>query len=312
MYIVDAMIPVWRPDIRLKKSVEKLLDQSYPLRKITLVLSIDGTWNEKEVEEWFADSDRVEFRKIPKESFNHGGTRREWAQGSDADIFLYLVQDAVPAGKRLVEKLVESLRNPAHAVAYARQIPGFGCDEIETYMRFFSYPAKSEKRTREKFEKGGVRDCFTSNVCAAYRRDWYEKIGGFEEQILLSEDSVYAAKALEAGAEIIYNANAKVVHAHQYDYATYWKRNFDIGAVHKKYESIFKKLSAEKEGIRLVRQTFFYLLQKKKVWLVPRLILLSGTKFLAYQAGKHYNRLPKKLVEEWSWDLYYWRRKTNG
>ena len=311
MDTIDAMIPVWRPDARLKKSVERLLEQTRPVRSITLILSIDASWDEQLVETWFEGEDRVHIEKIPKKDFNHGGTRRKWAFGNDADILLFLVQDAVPRGKRLVEKLTEDLADPTCAVTYARQVPGFGCDAIETYMRFFNYPARSRTKTKDALKSGSIKACFTSNVCAAYRRDWFLKTGGFEPQILLSEDSVYAAKALKADARIIYNADAKVIHAHNYSYGIYWKRNFDIGAVHKMYESIFGTLSSEKEGIRLVAQTALYLLRKRKVMLLPRLFFLSGTKFLAYQAGKHYNRLPGRLIEAWSWDPEFWRRKRN-
>ena len=312
MYIVDAMIPVWNPDERLRKNVEMLLRQTCKIRKVTLVFSVDSTWDYQKKEEWFEKYEQVEIIEIPRNTFNHGGTRHQWAQKSDAEYLLFLVQDAVPEDESLVEKLVESLEDKNHAVAYARQIPGFGCDEIECYTRCFNYPPYSLKKTREKFLRGGVKDCFTSNVCAMYRRDWYEKVGGFEKSILLSEDSVYAARALQLGADIIYNAEAHVIHAHDFGYKIQWKRNFDIGVVHREYKEIFGKLSSEREGIHLVEGTIGYLFRKKRITLLPRLFLLSAVKFLAYQSGKRYHKLPMWLIKKWSWDEYYWRRKENG
>ncbi len=312
MCVVDAMIPVRDPDERLKRCVERLLVQSLAIRTITLVLSVDRTWDDGRVEEWFSSEKRVEIARIRGEDYNHGGTRHKWAKGRDAEYLLFIVQDAVPEDEALVERLIESLKDSRHAVVYARQVPDLGCDEIERYTRHFNYPAKSLKKTRAGLSEGGVKDCFTSNVCAAYRRDWYERLGGFEEEILLSEDSVYAAKVLKAGGEVIYNADARVMHAHRYGYGTQWKRNFDIGVVHKQYAAIFENLSTEKEGVRLVKSTALYLVRKKRATLLPRLIVLSAVKFLAYQAGKHYDRLPAGLVRKWSWDKYYWRRKKNG
>lgn len=313
MCIIDVMIPVWNPDERLRQSVESLLRQSCKPRKITLVFSIDKTWDDRRVERWFANNkERVEIIKIPRSEFNHGGTRHWWARFDDADYLLFLVQDAVPENKELIRELAESLENTRHAVAYARQIPGFGCDEIEEYTRYFNYPSYSLKKTKAKFIKGGVKDCFTSNVCAMYRKDWYDKIGGFEEHILLSEDSVYAAKALLAGADVIYNADARVVHAHDFGYSIQWKRNFDIGVVHKMYSEIFGRLSSEKEGIELVKGTALHLLKKRRLLLLPRLFCLSAVKFLGYQAGKRYDKLSVWLVKKWSWDQYYWRRNEDG
>ena len=75
MYTVDAMIPVWNPDERLRQNVELLLRQTYEIRKITLVFSVDSLWNVRETEEWFAKYDKVEIVKILREDYNHGGTR---------------------------------------------------------------------------------------------------------------------------------------------------------------------------------------------------------------------------------------------
>lgn len=311
MKTIDLMIPVWRPDMRLRWSVERLLDQSQRIRKITLVCSIDQSWTIKELEVWAKRHPRVCIEKIDKRDFNHGGTRHAWAEKTEAEFLLFLVQDAVPADRFLVERLMKSLEDPKNAVAYARQIPAFGCDLIERYTRCFNYPSTSVRKTKEK-RKGEIKDCFSSNVCAMYRRDWYERVGGFKRQILLSEDSVFAAEAIAAGGAVVYCAQAKVLHAHKYGYGTLWKRNFDIGAVHGMYREIFERYPSKKEGIRLVWGTARYLWEKRKIGLFPRLCFQSAVKFMAYQCGKHYDRFPERIVERWSWDKDYWRRKKNG
>ena len=308
MCTIDAMIPVWNPDKRLKGCVDMLLRQTQKIRKITLVFSVDSIWDDKKVEEWFRSKERVQIVRIPKDSFDHGGTRRRWAVSSNADYLLFLVQDAVPQDEYLVERLKGSIENEAFALAYARQIPGFGCDAIESYTRNFNYPPNGEIKTKEGMEKGGIKACFTSNVCAMYRKDWYERVGGFEDHILLSEDSVYAAKALREGARVVYCPDARIMHAHRFGYKTQWKRNFDIGVVHKKYAHIFDGCSSEKEGIRLVTDTALYLIREREWMLLPRLIGLSAVKFLGYQAGKHYEKLPIGLVIKWSLNENYWRK----
>lgn len=308
MNTIDVMIPVWRPDQRLRWSVERLLDQTQSIRKITLICSEESGWNGKEVKEWAGDLPGVQVEMIKKKDYNHGGTRHSWTSRSDADLFLFLVQDAVPADRYLVERMAKCLQDPRNAVVYARHVPAFGCDKIERYTRCFNYPSRSVRKTPDG-RSGGIKDCFSSNVCAMYRRDWYERIGGFERQILLSEDSVFGAKALAMGAAVVYCSQAKVLHAHRYGYGTLWKRYFDIGAVHRMYRNLFAEYSSEKEGIRLVKETAGYLWREKAIALFPRLFLQSGVKFLAYQFGKHYDRLPEKFVECWSWDKEYWRRK---
>lgn len=46
---------------------------------------------------------------IAKKDFDHGGTRQFGAEHSDADVMVFMTQDAVPADEFLVENLVESL-----------------------------------------------------------------------------------------------------------------------------------------------------------------------------------------------------------
>lgn len=308
MDIVDAMIPVWKPDGRLERCVEMLQEQSRPIRNITLILSVDKNSKEwvRRVESRFGETSGIEIKKIEKEHFNHGGTRHAWAAESDADVLLFMVQDAVPADREMVRHLTESLKEPENAVAYARHVPDGRCDAVEAFTRYFTYPPKSRVKKQEDVEKYGIEGCFTSNVCAAYRRDWYEKTGGFERLILLSEDSVFAARALACGASIVYCAKARIIHAHCFSCTTQWKRNFDIGVVHKKYGDVFGNTVPEKRGATLIKETAGYLIKHGKAVLLPRLFWMGVVKAVAYTAGKQYKRLPVSLVKRWTLDKAYW------
>lgn len=309
MCVIDVMIPVWRPDQRLRQSIERLLKQKLPVRSISLVISTDDR-EDGINEEWLNCLDRVRIQRIPKRSFNHGGTRDMWARNNNADFLLFMTQDAVPVDAHLTEYLADCLQDSGNAVAYARHIPWGNCDEIEKYTRWFNYPPKSERKV--KGNRKGIKDCFTSNVCAMYRRDWYEKAGGFEKQILLSEDSVFAGKVMEMGAGVIYCSKAKVLHGHTFSYKTQWKRNFDIGVVHAVYKDVFGERSAGGEGRKLVKGTARHLWKKKKWYLIPRLFILSGVKYLGYQFGKHSAYLPSGFVAAWSLNGERQRRKRDG
>lgn len=309
MDTVDVMIPVWRPDGRLEKCVEMLLKQSYPIRSITLILSVEENeedgWVER-TESRFKGVSGIAITKIKKQDFNHGGTRHRWASERDGDILLFMVQDAVPADRKMLEHLVEALKEPESAVAYGRHIPDGRCDPVEIFTRYFTYPPVGRVKRRQDMEQYGIDGCFTSNVCAAYRRDWYEKVGGFEQQILLSEDSVFAARAITQGASAIYAADARVVHGHRFSYRMQWRRNFDIGVVHKKYDSIFGGMAPTKRGARLIKETAGYLMRHGEAACIPRLFAVSIVKAGAYIAGKHYRNIPKFLVKRWTLDKVYW------
>ena len=55
----------------------------------------------------------------------------------------------------------------------------------------------------------GIKTFFCSNVCAAYRREIYEELGGFVRHTIFNEDMIYAAKAVEAGYSVAYAADAQ-------------------------------------------------------------------------------------------------------
>lgn len=66
----------------------------------------------------------MEVRHLTKEEFDHGGTRRQAAELSDAEILVFMTQDAMPADRELIGALVGALaENPQAGAAYARQLP---------------------------------------------------------------------------------------------------------------------------------------------------------------------------------------------
>ena len=68
---VDVIIPTYKPDERVVLLVKKLLKQSYPLREIHLIDTDTGIFPKELVQL----SDNIKVTHIPKEKFDHGGTR---------------------------------------------------------------------------------------------------------------------------------------------------------------------------------------------------------------------------------------------
>ena len=86
-------------------------------------------------------------------------------------------------------------------------------------------------------------------------------------------------------------------------------RNFDLAVSQADHPEIFRGLPSEGEGIRLVKQTAAYLVKSGRPWLLPGLIVKSGFKYMGYLAGRHYRRLPKKLVLWCSTSRNYWKEE---
>ena len=159
---------------------------------------------------------------------------------SEAEFMLFMTQDAVPEDPVLIEKLLQAVQQKdTIAAAYGRQLPDDKVGVIETYTRQFNYPEESLIKGKEDLPRLGIKTYFCSNVCAMYRRDIYLKMGGFVTKTIFNEDMIMAANMVQAGYQIAYAAEAKVVHAHKYTYWQQLTRNFDMAVSQRQYREIF-------------------------------------------------------------------------
>lgn len=302
-YTVDVIIPAYRPDEKLTKLVAMLQQQTYPIDHILIINTEESYWNPSLIE----DMDRVEVFHIKKSEFDHGATRRLGESFSNADILVYMTQDAVPANTALLYHLLKAFQNPDVKAAYARQLPDKDCRIVESYTREFNYPAQSRIKSSADLEELGIKTYFCSNVCAAYDHKTYKELGGFPKKAIFNEDMIYAGHLVQAGYSIAYVAEAEVVHSHNYSFMQQFHRNFDLAVSQADHPEVFSGIKSEKEGIKLVQKTASYLCeQKQKKW-IPKMIVDSGFKFLGYRFGKMYRRLPKKIVRAFSMNKGYWK-----
>lgn len=305
---VDLIIPVYRPDEKLERLIEKINTQTVRPDHVFYMQTLTGTEEDVRVRKILEKTEHAVITTLEKKEFDHGGTRNQGAAMSQAEYMLFMTQDAVPADDLLVEKLLQAMEADRHtATAYARQLPDDKVGFIEHYTRRFNYPPESSIKTKADLPKLGIKTYFCSNVCAMYRREVYRQMGGFVLHTIFNEDMIMAAGVIQAGYQIAYVAEAKVIHAHRYTYRQQFKRNFDLAVSQKQYHEIFDGVRSESEGIRLVKTTMKYLLAKGKWYLVPDLILQSGFKFLGYRFGKKYDKLPMKAVRRFSMNPSYWK-----
>ena len=300
---VDVLIPTYKPDQKCVQLVRRLLKQSVAVHRIYLIDTDTGIFPE----ELYGISDRVLIHRILPEVFDHGGTRNLGAELSDAEILVYMTQDAVPADEYLIERLVEGFEEERVGAVYARQLPSEECQLIERYTRGFNYPKISRLKSAEDLPVLGIKTYFCSNVCAAYRRDVYAQMGGFVKKTIFNEDMILAGKMIQNGWNIYYAADAKVIHSHNYNCRQQFHRNFDLAVSQADHPEIFEGVPSEGEGMRLVKDTAVYLIKIKKPWLILSLVWKSGFKYLGYQLGKHYKKLPRWLVLKCTMNPRYWK-----
>lgn len=304
---VDVIIPTYHPGKEFEELLKRLHKQSLQIHKLRIINTEEAFWNK----EWEIRYPFLDVCHIKKEEFDHGGTRKAAAEMSEADILVFMTQDALPKNTRLVENLVTALEtNEKAGAAFARQLPRKDCSYIECFTRSFNYPEKSVTKTKRDLPVYGIKTFFCSNVCAAYKKSVYEKMGGFPERAIFNEDMILAGKMIQGDYDIMYVAEAEVVHSHNYNCLQQFRRNFDLGVSQADHPEIFGGIPSEKEGLYLVKKTLMHLIKNGRVWLVPSLVLQSGFKFLGYRTGKNYQKLPFSVIQRCSMNKTYWIEKV--
>ncbi len=330
---IDVIIPVYKPGEELFSLLDRLEDQTVPVQKIILMNTesspgkagrgaenIRNGGDVRKADEGRTESDwekltdgvnfsarypNAEVHHISKQEFDHGGTRHQGVQYSDADIFVLMTQDAMPVDSRLVEELTAHLAGKV-ASAYARQLPGEDSSEFERASRAFNYPETSRRKTSADLEKLGIKTFFCSNVCTAYRRDVYDKLGGFIRHTIFNEDMIYAAAVIKAGYAISYESRARVIHAHNYTNIQQLRRNFDLGVSQAEHPEVFGAVASESEGKKLVTGTWRYLKERKRLYQFPGFCIQCVFKYTGYLLGRHYKKLPRSLVRKITTNKEYW------
>ncbi len=304
-YTVDVIIPTYRSGEKLNMLLTKLYSQTVKPSRVIILHTEEFEGQEQPLPN--ISESNITVVPINKEAFDHGGTRKYGATLSNADIILFMTQDAVPADNYLIEKLLEPYQDSFVAASYARQLPDDKSDLLENYIRSFNYPKMSRIKSIEDIDNLGIKTFFCSDVCASYRKSVYEKLGGFVDKTIFNEDMIMAAGMINDGYKIAYQAEARVIHSHSYSYLQQFTRNFDLGVSHNQFPEVFYGIKSESEGIKLVKSALKYLIRKKKYYYIPNLIISSGFKFLGYQLGLHYDILPKKVIVSCSMNKAYWK-----
>ena len=301
---VDVIIPAYHPGKEFATLIKRLEKQSVPIHRIIVMNTEESMWNK----EWEKLSDVMEIHHLAKSEFDHGGTRAQAAELSDADVMIFMTQDAMPADRELLAELLKALEQDENiAAAYARQLPNAECSFVERYTRAFNYPDRSVVKTKKDMDQYGIKTFFCSNVCAAYKKDIYQKQGGFVRRTIFNEDMIYAGGLIQAGYGIAYAAEAKVIHSHNYNCMQQFHRNFDLGVSQAEHPEIFEGVPSEGEGMRLVKKTLSHHVRSEKIWLIPGFVIQSACKYAGYLAGKKFRRLPKKFVLWCTMSPNYWK-----
>lgn len=305
--VIDVIIPIYKPNKDFVDVIKKLQKQTVKPNKIIL-MNTEERYAKKFLQEskLLEIYDNVEIYHVTEAQFDHGKTRDLGIQKSKAPYFVCMTQDAVPANDQLLEELLQGLKPEKVASVYGKQLARKNSHLLESFTRKFNYPDESSIKSKKDLERLGIKTYFCSNVCAAYKREVYDKLGGFIKKTIFNEDMIYAASVIKAGYQIGYVATAQVIHSHHYTGVQQFHRNFDLGVSQADHPEVFRNVPSEKEGTKLVSETLKFLVREKHMEQILPFVYQCGCKYIGYRMGKAYRSLPMWLIKKCSMNRNYW------
>lgn len=307
--VIDVIIPTYKPDERLFELVDKLLTQTKRPSRIILMNTeqkyIENLTRGRRYESFMKS---VEIRNVSAWEFDHGKTRNDGTKDSNADVLIFMTQDAIPEDETLFEKLLVPLRKGEAEVSYARQIPREDATLAEKFSREFNYPDTSVIKSAKDIETMGIKAFFCSNACAAYRRDVFEMLGKFPTNMIFNEDMVFAHKVITSGFRIAYVADAHVIHSHNYTNMQQFHRNFDLAVSQKMHPEVFEGVSSESEGIAYAKKAFGYFKENGHPFAFIPFAITCAYRLRGYKLGKKYDKLSHKKILSYTMSPRFFKR----
>jgi rhamnosyltransferase len=298
------LISVVIPTLNAAESIGTLLSSLKQQSVDTELIIIDSASTDKTVP--IAQSLGAKIIQIRREDFDHGGTRNRAAREATGDILVFMTQDALPADKFVVERLTDALKGPGVAASYARQIARADASPPEAFVRAFNYPSEPLVKTIAQIPMLGFKTFFFSNVCSSIRKDVFNELGGFPEGVIMDEDMLFAARAINNDYSIVYVPEASVFHSHQYDWFGQFRRYFDIGVSFRGHGNLLRVGTMGGEGMRFVREELQFLWKNNARFWIPYVLIELVCRYAGYAMGYRYPYVPRFLRRLMSLHRNYW------
>lgn len=266
--VVDIVCPIYKGFEYLKT----LYDSFYNQRNIIVnkvIFPITNSHDEemKQIKDFVLQNNIISF-EIEKENFSHSLTRekaiREYCESK---IVIMLSQDVKLTNDDVFYNLVKDIYSGESVYNFARQI----CTNksIEKYIRNKNYPVNSYYVSKSDVEKMQLMAFFSSDACAAYNRDVFISVGGYNGyDVMMGEDMLYSKIILDNGYKKKYCADAIVEHSHKYTLKQLYKRYYDTGVFHSKVK-VFDEYKSTDSGVKLA---LYVLKQALKHFDIPVLL----------------------------------------
>ena len=228
-------IPIKFPDFRLGQCLSAIDRQCYD-EDICVLLISSGHQNDHllHIIGAYGGSLRIVVRNIPSDTFQHGRTRNMSISFVDAQYYVFLTQDAVPANEFWLDALVKPLKDDSNiAGSYSRHSAHldhsiFTCAELNTFfLELGNFPLADKdmiEQARNQKEKDLMQ--FFSNNSSCIRGSFMRSGLTFPE-VDFAEDQAWSANVIRSGYKKAFSFDSVIRHSHELGIRESFGRGFD-------------------------------------------------------------------------------------
>ncbi len=222
--------------------------------------------------------------------FSHAGARNRAAAAACGEALLLLTQDVEPVGDAWLQTLLAPLEDARVAGVFGRQVPRDASPE-ETFLAKVNYAGRPRRLAAADVAAFGPGAVLFSSAFALLRRSVWERLP-FPE-IVMSEDQAWAAAALAAGHEIVYEPRAEAYHGHRFTLLRAFRRNFDSGS---SLQALGLARRAWRAGPGHLARELRWVAAQHGAAAAVHALAYEAVRMTAFQAGRAERLLPRALA----------------
>lgn len=301
---VSIICPLYKAESYIDNLHDSLLlQEKVEIVEVKYLLTETGDGLEKKIE----NLNKASVEIIEPHNFSHSLTREKAAMSAKGEIIVFISQDIIINDNKWLYKLINPIKEGKCEAAYSRQV----CDNksIEKYTRMKNYGEKSIIVTEKDINDLGIMAFFFSDAASAIKTEVYRELNGYDgKDLLTNEDMYFSYKLIKAGYRKMYNAEAEVIHSHDYKFGQLFKRYFDQG-VFLKDNSYLLEYKANDSAVSLLIFVIKESLKDKNFKAFFNIIPNFAARFLGNKFGQKYNKLSIEKIKNYSSNKHYWNRK---
>ncbi len=213
----SLVMPTWNAGVLLEEVLDAIDRQ--PGAGELERLAIDSNSSDDTVERLRDHGFKV--IAISQREFNHGATRDRAISETSGEVIVLLTQDAAPADREWLPRLIEPFEDATVGAAYCRQVPRPDCNPFIAH-RILEWTAGREEMVVQRAESREaysglepmekLRLCAYDNVAGCVRRRTWEGIRFGQHSF--GEDVAFGKQVILSGQGIVFEPRSVVVHSH--------------------------------------------------------------------------------------------------